>query len=1511
MEPAHILTSTPRSYNAASGFPVERERWDDYIKKQHGVAPRDERARRIIEQLHSKWDPATITYWRRGILDIILDLEVGFRTNSNISKALIGWPLGVLKVLLQKRADERGLPDSVVESIVIVGKVIRIQNEVQLGQTIPNPIPNLVEMYPTYTPKKLVRSVDEFSLVQFPLSKIHFVMPDGLFMNNPVIESSELFTNIMSQAPSFMQHSFNLTSYIEEMSSWEGGSDQSFYLCGDNCYFARRWHRVSDYSTSARIRTAAPMRTAGLRQVILKSYEFDIELVHKLYIPGGNDYNCFIDCLRWCFYKSIEREFFFDRSVNIEVLGQDESILAEAFDSSDAVFQSKKMINAIIKERSGKNSIISYIKRYYQGLPTIEMKKIAEYVREKYGIRIDLWRKNSKNEWENILKMDGEFRKELKENFTFFQMDDNGELLNIFNCKTEAKQNYVQSKVVDGSLGHMLHCVCVYPPPLCFVERGARGKVEFVKKIEDVYKPLLEKLYQQNRYHGDITYEEIVELVRYQNDRYDRDETRTLIFNPSVSNMSSSSISKEDGSKKRKRSEIESQDRELPRNYVYAYDLETVDNTSDIQDMVYPPFRKVLPTEELRNVYDPIECQIPFSAQWVGVNVSDTGKFLERKLAEKRVAPTVYPSPIDVHYTDEDDLQYFLTDPVTDYGNEYDLNMYHLGSCIESFLVDIAVDTKAKGGDMAYLYATNGSKFDAYVVLQYQRFEIKDILKTGRGILFVKLRVPLVKPGPGPYDYRNDDSPKISVILRDLSLIVPGSLSRLCKGFDVPKRFCKQDFPIQMVNAKNCYHEDVRRVCKEYGECDVLALGVILKKVNTLIGNLMWNPANAASDRPPIVQFLTCMSMIRKSTQLHFNANIPRNLQPKAIDIPGLRNWLIQSAIGGRVTPYAKTYMSPFTEMIIRKYNEGDREGLSNIHKLLLESKECMQCLDFTSLYPFTMDSCPMPMGKCRAITVGEADDHINCMHCDECDKVRTLCVKHRHYFLTNDSNLRPFSIIIVKNVSFPSSRVRFQNLCPRKVYNTNTLKCMGLNYSLESNAEFFRRNDGKLKMMETQAYSNVDLYWMRRQGFTFEIVGGYSWTSSSIYNTFIGPAFQLRIDAKKQGNKLLSDFMKLNYNGAYGITIQQDIDDGYFLINLPEELRQCDPIHDPRVIDSILKDSGSKSKNGDGLLSSEELTGEGVCFVNGQSCLQKRKKSHLVEFFADQSPMQIGAAILSYARHIGNLVLFNINPLDYTYTDTDSIAISQKVIDSDEYIKRLIINQDDAPMGSLKNDHADNNGTEPRIFFSLIGAKKVKCHFTLNAEGEVRVFNTFKGLNVSLDLDGKKINPLYSDYISTKTLLAINEHFTSDPVEVQSWKRDLQNGVSIGNHFQHLDKETYMSDFQAIINTSRPCGDIEYFVPHGAPARTAIHSMNMESIIKCTEQPLLKVFDVIQDKATKTWCLDESLASRTPLWKSWESSLHEFIEKYYDGCRNEYHGGTQEYQDILDLFHKIEKEEE
>ena len=739
------------------------------------------------------------------------------------------------------------------------------------------------------------------------------------------------------------------------------------------------------------------------------------------------------------------------------------------------------------------------------------------------------------------------------------------------------------------------------------------------------------------------------------------------------------------------------------------------------------------------------------------------------------------------------------------------------------------------------------------------------------------MRVPIVCPDDSlDYDYRNDSNPKVTIKLRDVSLLVPGSLSRLCKGFDVPKEFCKMDFPIQMVNAENCYNPRVMKICKAYGENDVYALGYILKCINRLIGNSHWKPCDVNSERPPICQFVTCMGMIRKSTKQHFDSILPQSLQPKAIDIPALRTWIINAAIGGRVTAYAKTYASAFANDILSAAAQKNIQELRVLYDLMRSKNSCMRCLDFTSLYPFVMDSCPLPMGGLHSIDRFTCDAYIDCMHCDTCDTLRRLCPTHRYQYQVNDRNLRPFAIILVKNLKIGALN-DFRNLCPRRTYNVNTQKTIGIVYSLEQTNDFKERTQGKESLRDPQSFTNVDLYWMRRQGYTFDIIGGISFTTMMIYNTFIGPAFQMRIEAKKAGNKLLSDFMKLNYNGSYGITIQQDITESFFMTRLPEEMKDCDP-RAPDVQKQIYASTRSR-KSGEGICCSEELTGEGFYLPNGQSCFQKKKKDHLAEYYSEQSPLQIGAAILAYARHVGNLILFNVDPKHYTYTDTDSIAITDFAIEEDIHLKEAIMDRDDAPMGSLKNDHAENNGTEPRIFLSLIGAKKVKCHMTLNEEGQVQIFNTFKGLNVSCDLKGIKVEPAYAEYVTTKVLFDLNTKSKTEPVTVQSWKRDLQYGITIGNHMQVFDSNTYLSDHKGLTYFNHPSGEVEYLVPHG------MDDSFCDVLIKGEEQ---KEYDRPRKKLYDPELMDQ------------------FIKTYYEGCDKEYNPQTKEYQEILDLFKSI-----
>ena len=1509
-ETANIYQGGQARSNAARGFPTgvpipppNSIEWGPYSTRDLGSIDDPETGAGDILDLIEGDRDYTLP---NELLDLIIDMPVGHRTSNEFqAQYLTGVPIGYLVGKLMLRMRERGMNGlRGIESLVLVGKFYRVHSEVVIGPLIKNPYDNAAvpgERHPEYYYDKTIRrDLQEYNFMQYPLGKVLYY-PYGV-----VNADNEALFNIAEETNFFSNDvDATLLEYIDRWTGEQGGSDVQFFFFGEGAYLAKRYGTLNVFPD--RIRHAHIMRTAGLRQIILKKYELFIIFAdtffskvmkqYRLFIPGSES-NCFLQSIQWCLLKSAEAKFFNELSSETICGAQDEEVVTSQY-NEETEKRRVEMLTQYILSRVTSMNPKDYLRKYAQGFPTSEMRNLALLFLKTIKVRITLWKRNGKGEWEDILKFDGIEKVEYHETIVLFLMDDRGKIVDIKSQNQSATDAFNSKGITDGTLGHMLHCIGVYPPPNFFIPLPTpspinapnigRARSTFCEQISFLATPLLEDLYKKNKYYPGISFPELSEFVEFQNARYRRREVSTLIFeSTSSSSSSSSSSNSSNNDRKRKRyNEIQAEREGAPRVFVYAYDLETVDNTGEVQHMVYPPFRKEVPYE-YRSLYEPIECQIPFSAQWIGVNLDDNGKFLERKVSES-IIPLDYSSSST--YSGREDSfdvgkEYFTTDPHTNYGP----NLL-LGECIESFLVDIAVDTHAKGGKVAYLYATNGSKFDAYVTLQFQRFEITDMLKTSRGILFAKLRVPIVLPPPDKaYSYKDDpvDMIKISIILRDVSLIVPGSLARLCKGFEVPKKYCKIDFPIQMVNASNCFHPKVMSICREYGEMDVCALAVILKKINLLIGNSVWNPANHTSDKPPIVQFLTCMSMIRSSTKVHFDKVLPAFLHPRAVDIPVLRNWIAMAAIGGRVTAYARTYVSYYLEGILRAHQKKDVPQLQKLHKEMLAKGACMQCLDFTSLYPYVMDSCPLPMGHLGDISPEECERHISVMHCGLCDAMRSLCPQHRYYFNKNDTSLRPFSIILVKNVRPTQTINRFQNLCPRKTYNASTGKPIGLNYSLESNEEFFERTGGKEKMLDTQAFSNVDLYWMRRQGFIFDIIGGITWTTTMAYNTFIGPAFQMRIDAKKQGNKLLSDFMKLNYNGAYGITIQQDITDTFFLANLPEEYRHVSPL-EPTMRDEILKTMVSGRRDND-LLASEELTGEAFYFPSGQSFIQKKKREHLAEFYAKQSPMQVGAAILAYARHVGNLVLFNLpSTFDYIYTDTDSIAISDFTLQNDIALQKLIMNRDDAPMGSLKNDHAENNGTEPRIILGLIGAKKVKGYITLNAEGELRIFNTFKGLNVSLDIGGKKISPEYSEYVTTKSLLSINRNYTSEDVEVQAWKRDLGSGVSIGNHMQKFEKETYTNFFQGVYpRNARGCGYFESVIPYGSVALNSIEPFEKKDMVN---------FD--KDKPSRR------------IYEAYSDLLEDFIEDYYAGCKDEYNPGTEEYQKILDLFAGIAQEQQ
>jgi predicted P-loop ATPase len=126
--------------------------------------------------------------------------------------------------------------------------------------------------------------------------------------------------------------------------------------------------------------------------------------------------------------------------------------------------------------------------------------------------------------------------------------------------------------------------------------------------------------------------------------------------------------------------------------------------------------------------------------------------------------------------------------------------------------------------------------------------------------------------------------------------------------------------------------------------------------------------------------------------------------------------------------------------------------------------------------------------------------------------------------------------------------------------------------------------------------------------------------------------------------------------------------------------------------------------------------------------------------------------------------------------------------------------------------------------------------HITLNEEGKVKIFNTFKGLNPSCnDSDtGRRMHTDYVDNITSQALLEINEKGYMNPIEVSQWKRNLENGITIGTHQQKSEMETYLDHSVGVYFVLDDFNNFyEFFSPHGVKGCYLIEEERTEMIEK------------------------------------------------------------------------------
>lgn len=829
--------------------------------------------------------------------------------------------------------------------------------------------------------------------------------------------------------------------------------------------------------------------------------------------------------------------------------------------------------------------------------------------------------------------------------------------------------------------------------------------------------------------------------------------------------------------------EVRAQRREefgVTPTFVCVYDIETVENLRGCQDVVYEPFRKSIPSSDdvdpdAREILILPEQQIPYSVQWGLVNFSQQ----------------------DPPYLFEDEVQ-------IEFGDD------QLGKCVEDFLDSLRakvvgmIHGEESLGAKVFCYAHNGSGFDSFIIKTFNsKFPVEKILVTPRGILSMTILL----------------APRVRAIFRDTKLFFANKLSELCSTFNVPSCYSKTDFPITLVHARNFSHPSVRESYLEYLRNDVFSLACVVKHINDILINFGRGIADAETmlDEPPITKYVTLMSVVGKLQQNLFytTLQIP---PPIPCDLPAIRKFINYANIGGRVTPYWRGYASRYAKNIIASYNLNQTDYLKKMYQWCKEKMAYTQVLDVTSLYPHVMTDYPMPCVSSQDIEYISAEEvsrTADAIHCYDCETQWRLCSKHR---IAGEESLQNLGFVfgLVSDLKKPTSRdlnyyttqTGFTlsgsesldtNLIPRKLE-----KGCGLEYSFlddEGLRRFYGEGVGTPGLM---CYTHYDLYAMKRVGWTFTVHGGFRFATSHAFRDYTLDLFRERIKAKqreKEQNlpKIMSTFYKLIYNGGYGKNAQQDINCQCIVVDQDDEslLRQ------KRIIkpDEVLLRNSDKTHQ----------------LANSQWMMEIQKDPFSCELFADQSPNHIGAAVVATARHYMNLSMMRPCSLGLCgYTDTDSANLHAIAIH--HFMPSSIYNEtSEAPMGTYKNDHEE--GKDEIVILSMFATKKVKLHVTLDADGEIRFYPTFKGFNPSpIDENGKQLS-LYE--IEKEKVLAIAEIFfegNMKDVHQTEFRKDPTKGIIIDRNAKFSGNfATFYGHSKGAFIEKMPNGDfVEKLVPVG-----------------------------------------------------------------------------------------------
>jgi hypothetical protein len=605
-------------------------------------------------------------------------------------------------------------------------------------------------------------------------------------------------------------------------------------------------------------------------------------------------------------------------------------------------------------------------------------------------------------------------------------------------------------------------------------------------------------------------------------------------------------------------------------------------------------------------------------------------------------------------------------------GNKCIESMFkYLGNFIGDITTVSIKDKKKIVSNSFTVIAHNASGFDNYFVTALESLAPCRILKTTKGIIYLKVKNPFYN-----VEKKRSRGGETQYLIFKCSMnFVGASLKRICNDFKLPAGLCKTELDHQDITEQNWLEK--RSEWEPYLKLDVLSLSFFLARY--IAGTVEFTGFGVKD----------CVSAPGQSWKAWFKyKSVKEPFQIKTFTDKYTRDFVRKCCYGGRVGAFINKFESSFSNQIfeiletelhcshlprhktMERYfalqaNKEDKELYDKICSKLRQfgdMDDVLMAFDGTSLYPsaMAMEGYKYPdLEKCTAFTPSMEDELINKFNSGTFQYTGLF---HCIYF--NPLDLEFQHIPVKEDASGAIATV-------------NRLRNGFIEAHLCSvDMEEIVKIGGKI----------IRLF----EGIIFE-----SHYEVSPLKNYVEYLFELRMRYKKEGNKVMETLVKLMLNALYGKCIQKDISKEIHIWS-EETLRGK---FDERVIDY------SRLPCGKYIVELKEE--EGVDIEEEQKAL---------------NPSYLGVFILSYSKRIMNNFVRAIDGFNkpiINYTDTDSLYIHKKYWNKLSEAKVV-----GSSLGQGKNDYETGG-----IFYGLFLGSKIKYCLTIDDKGVIKEHKTLKGM--------------------------------------------------------------------------------------------------------------------------------------------------------------------------------------